>query len=193
MILKDFLPITVVCAVLIFLLKEILDVFKKKTERQRKISAYKLLILEELRKNAWSVKHLKGVMSELSDPDLKSVKISKLSSGGLKIAIHTEGSWGSSPLWPIHTSVFEKIFIGLAETDAEIFSAVSQAYEDLAEVKHVRDSLIEFSESPDHPGGWESFAEYGEDVIKDCEAAMNKLCTQITGKPLEGFKLRSYI
>lgn len=193
MILKDFLPITVVCAVLIFVLKETLDVFKKKTERQRKISAYKHLILEELRKNAWSVKHLKGVMSELADPELKSVEISKLSSGGLKIAIRSEGSWGSSPLWPIHTSVFEKIFIGLAETDAEIFSAVSQAYEELAEVKHVRDSLIEFSENPDHPGGWEIFAEYGKDVIKDCEAAMTKLCTQITGKPLEGFKLRSYI
>lgn len=193
MILKDYLPITVVGAVVIFVLKEVLDIFKKKTERQRKISAYKTLIIEELRKNLWSVKHLDGVLAQLADPDMTGVKLSKLGSGSLKISIRSDRSTGSSPLWPIHASVFEKVFIGLAETDAALFSSVSGVYEELAEVKHVRDSLIEYVENTEPLGGWDSFSDYGRDVIKDCDTAMKKLCIELTGKPLEDFKLRSYI
>ena len=49
-VLSNALPLTVVAAILLFLVKEIVELFKKVREKSRKISAYKGLLAEELLK-----------------------------------------------------------------------------------------------------------------------------------------------
>lgn len=193
MFLQDYLPITVVCAIAIFLIKEVIEFFKKRAEKRRKIKAYQSLVMDEVKKNAWSVKHLKNILNDLSDPGFNSVKIKNLSSGSSRIFVDVDGRVTSSPIWPLHTSVFEKLYIGLAEADETTFTAVSEVYEELAEARHVKDSLVEHIVDPRHLGELQGFVEYAGEVLIRCESAMNKFSINTTGEDLKNHKLRSYI
>lgn len=46
----SILPVSVLAAVVLFIVKEVVEFFKRFSERKRKISAYKILLCEELEK-----------------------------------------------------------------------------------------------------------------------------------------------
>ncbi|MFP3924611.1 hypothetical protein [Pseudomonas sp. W5-36] len=193
MIFEKILPVTVIAALALFLIKEVIEFFKRRAERQRKITAYKLLLLEELRKNAWTVSSLKDMCSLISHPKLTEISYYKSSAGSEKIRFHISTLPETNTLWPVHTAVFEKLYVGLAEIDQDLFKDVSELYEKLAEVKHVRDHFINFSEDDEIKPFIKGLHSYGTDRLEECEIAMDSLCLRITGKPLSERKLRSYV
>lgn len=190
---ESILPATVIAAIGLFTLKEIIEYCKRRKERSRKVTAYKQLLLEELRKNAWTVSTLKEMCELIDNPGLTGISYHKTSAGSERIHFHIKKLSESSVLWPVHTSVFEKLYVGLAEIDADLFKATSELYEKLAEVKHVRDHFINFSEDDEIKPFIKGLHSYGIDRIKECEVAMDVLCRRLTGEALSGHKLRSYV
>ncbi len=184
---------TVVAAFTIFIAKETIEYFKRRNERSRKVTAYKQLILEELRKNAWTISSLKDMCKLIGDPGFTGISYYKSSAGSEKIRFHNKTLPESNPLWPVHTAVFEKLYVGLAETDKDLFTAVSAVYEKLAEAKHVRDHFINFSEDEEIKHFVTGLHSYGTKRLDECEHAMDALCRRITGGPLSEQKLRSYV
>lgn len=190
---ENILPVTVIAAISLFALKEIIEFYKRRAERRRKITAYKQLILEELRKNAKSISALKEMCGLIGHPDFTGISYYKSSAGSEKIRFHIKAYSEFNALWPVHTSVFEKLYVGLAETDKDLFEAVSAAYEKLAEAKDVRDHFINFSEDDEIKQFVKGLHSYGTTRLEECEVAMDALCRRITGGPLSKQKLRSYV
>ncbi len=189
----SIVPISVMAAVALFFVKETVEFFKRKRERERKISAYKTLISEELRKNAWTIGELREMCADVGRESFKSISYSKNSSGTEKITFtHQEGG-NYSVLWPVHTSVFDKVVVDLAAIDEDLFKSAKATYEYLAEVRHIRQQFINFSEDESIKHFVKGLSDYGQKILDNSEAALRKLFKECTGTELSEHKLRSYI
>lgn len=192
-VLSNALPLTVVAAILLFLVKEIVELFKKVREKSRKISAYKGLLAEELLKNAWSLKALKRLCSELQNPELKEIEYKKSASGTERVIVRTTEGEQVVFFWKIHSAAFEKIMTDLAVSNSKLFESAAEVYSLLAEVKHVRESIIDFSEFEMPRHMVKGLGDYGNDRLSEADAAVRAAYKAYTGNELVGHKLRSYL
>ncbi|EPF66260.1 Prophage PssSM-02, Orf12 [Pseudomonas syringae pv. syringae SM] len=188
---EPYLPVTVLCAIGLFVTKEIVEHLKKRSEKTRKVEAYKTLIAEECMKNAWVLKSLRSHIRFLEDPQLQSVRVESTSYGDILVHVYDKDSRGGSPIVDAHTAVFEKTVVDLAVIDSVLFSRAKDAYEALAEVTNCLSQLREFAGKNDllHLSG---LAEYSKEVVDTAENDLKSLFKFCTGKELS-HKVRSFI
>lgn len=190
---EKVLPITVVVAIILFIVREVVEFIKKSRDKSRKISAYKALIAEELLKNAWSVKALKQLCTELQDPTLIGIDYIKSASGTERVTIRTVEGKHRVFFWKIHTAAFEKIMTDLAVSNSKLFKSAAHVYSLLAEAKHVRESVIDFSEFDMPKHMIQGLGVYGDGRLEEAAAAVRTAYKIYTGKELASHKLRSYL
>jgi len=65
--LGNWLPATVVVAIVLFLIKELLKLGRKRAERARKRSATKVLLAEELEKHHWALVSMFRILDSLQE------------------------------------------------------------------------------------------------------------------------------
>lgn len=193
LVLSNAFPITVVAAIILFVVKEIVEFIKKTREKTRKISAYKALIAEELLKNAWSLKALRRLCFELQEPTLKEIEYKKSASGTERVIVRTEEGARETYFWKIHTAAFEKIMTDLAVSNSKLFGSAAEVYSLLAEAKHVRESIIDFAEFEMPRHMIKGLGDYGNNTLEEASAAVKSTYKSYTGKELVGHKLRSYL
>ncbi|MEE4694767.1 hypothetical protein [Pseudomonas alliivorans] len=188
---EPYLPVTVLCAIGLFVTKEVVEHLKKRAEKKRKVEAYKTLIAEECMKNAWALKSLRSQIRAFEDPNIRSVRVESTSYGDILVTVYDHESWGGSPIVDVHSAIFEKTVVDLAVIDAVLFSHAKDAYESLAEVTNCLSQLREFAGKNDllHLDG---LASYAKDVVNDADSALKSLFKFCTGKALS-HKIRSFI
>ncbi|MBX9266813.1 hypothetical protein [Chromobacterium violaceum] len=195
---SNALPITVLVAIAIFLLKETLEFVKKNRTESRKIKAYKYILSEELEKNNYIISTLKRSLKDIeSDFDEYQISLSKTNEGISLISFTRKQDGGKStgPLPETHSSVFNKIFVEIAALDEELFNLAAEAYAGIAEVGHVRRSLIDYVVHKDeHPEDiLVPFSSYGIEVLDDSHEKICALYRKCTGNELKIHKIRSYV
>jgi hypothetical protein len=92
-----------------------------------------------------------------------------------------------------HDEQYKKLLPSLAELDKELFALINSAYSELADLSHYRDLLIEFVAGDESPPGVEatkSFLADFADERDDYFADLNEAYVALTGKKLEGWRLR---
>ncbi|WP_164352753.1 hypothetical protein [Pseudomonas viridiflava] len=190
---ENLLPVTVVSAIALFFLKEIVEFFKKKSERERKINAYKVLVSEELLKNAWTIKQLRDFSREIQDDVFEKMTFSKNARGEFRILIYREYCEPRSVALPVvHTAIFDKAVVDIAALDSRLFQMSRDFYEHLAEVKHIRDSILNFAEDESMAKFIKGLPSYANSKLDDAEASSKALFKWCTGKEMERPKLRSF-
>ncbi|WP_404938952.1 hypothetical protein P7C00_11205 [Pseudomonas sp. JDS08PS003] len=190
---ESFLPLTVISAVGLFFLKEVMEFFKKRSEKLRKIRAYKILIAEELQKNAWTIKQLKSLMRDIEDDSFEALTFSKNSVGEYRVYIRREDGGGGSTVLPVvHTSIFDKAVVEIAAIDSSLFEVAKVAYEHFAEVRHIRDSVITISEDEDRAEFLKSLPFYASEKLDAAEEASKLLFKACAGTEMPKHKLRSF-
>ncbi|UVM01981.1 hypothetical protein LOY41_12035 [Pseudomonas atacamensis] len=189
----SILPVSVLAAVVLFIVKEVVEFFKRSSERKRKISAYKILLCEELQKNLWTLNYLTSICHAINDEHFTGISYRRTSSGSEQIVVHVgrEGEYG--PLWNVYTSIFDKAVVDLAVIDKKLFEKSKVTYECLAEAGHIRNSIIRISEDKLLEEYVESFPEYALNVLKEAVTALDVLYIECAGKKLDRPKLRSYV
>lgn len=86
-----------------------------------------------------------------------------------------------------------KFLLEIATLDKKFFAALEPAYDSLAELEHVRQSLIGIHDSEQESGIdglFRSFAVYALDELRDTEAALQSLYIFCTGNILKKHRLR---
>lgn len=191
--LENYLPITVISAVGLFALKEVGELFKRRAEKSRKVSAYKILIAEELQKNAWTIKHLKSLMHDIGDEPFKSLTFAKDVVGEYRIFVkRVDGDGGSTVLPVVHTAIFDKGVVEIASLDSSLFNVAKNAYEDLAEVRHIRNSVLTLAEDTVRAEFITGLPGYAMSKLDAAEASVNALFKACTGVDISKHKLRSF-
>jgi hypothetical protein len=200
---NELLPITVISAIVLFLIKETVEFVKKKAAEKRKKIAFKALLADEIEKNNWAIKILRKTMTSIQeDCQTHDIFTYTTLSGQQRITFIEKGKEkdksGSS--WPIpdtHNIVFSKLISEIAVTDKKFFELCSLAYSSVAELKRIRDQLFEVAnkESPDYShdiGFLPPFADCSLKDIDDAYKNISKLYKECTGKYLESYKIRSF-
>ncbi|WP_397448702.1 hypothetical protein [Pseudomonas sp. NA-150] len=186
-------PLTATIAICIFIAKELIEFGKRRNEKLRKIAAYKVLVAEELLKNAWSIRSMREVLAALQDR-FDKVLLEKTFSGSSYIVVERMNGKQSAPLWPFHFSIFDRAVIDLAVLDKDFFESVKATYLALATVKHARTVLMDMC-NDDHSlsDHLHSFVDYAVSQMDVAEARIKVTYKDCTGMELDRQKLVSFM
>ncbi len=193
------LPITVVVAILLFIAKEVVEVVRRHSSDSRKLQAMKLLLARECERNLWAIKSLRGILINVPEPNEKSpqsfVTIEPRINGKsiAKITSHDGGSSGSRQVPDVHKELMAKYLFDVATLDSKLFAVFEPAFDSLAELEHIRESLVHIHETEkeaDNPDLFRGFAVYALSEIDRVEQRLGLLYQHCTGKNLEMHRLR---
>jgi hypothetical protein len=148
---KNLIPITAVIALLLFITRECLDIFKKRSERIRELNAYKALISEEIRQNYFALKLLNKVLKV-------TVKVNNDNVEEYKCDVNTDrygneyvfidlgkgpGNRSSSiRLKNFSSEVFDSHISDLAKLDQDLYESLKKTYEEISQWKIIRNDLV---------------------------------------------------
>ena len=197
---QTYLPVTVVAAIVIFIIKELLEVRRRKKERKRKLNAIKLLLAEELEKNHWAHHSFFSALSRLQEsngtfPDAKfRLYVSRNGNEHLRMKRDPDEDFESGQWIPkFHDEQYKKLLPTLAELDETLYQKINVAYGELAELTHYRDTLIGFLAGEDPGPGLDStkyFLAGMTDEKADYFNKLNSAYKAISGKDLKEWRLR---
>jgi len=192
---SGLIPPTVIAAATIFILKEALEFVRKIRTRRRKIMAYKKILAEELERNFWAWRSLRSAITRIQNDRAEGVeiihKIISVPSGGQRLETrYLDGTLLSGSSLPaVFRASFERVLLELAEEDEKLYSLASDAYDEIAEIGHVRSTLInELGSEEDFP--LDGFLEYALETLDSSIGPIKNFYQACTGKALERPKLR---
>lgn len=197
--LLPYLPATVVAAVLLFIAKEVIEAVRRYRADARKVQALKALLARECELNLWPIKSLRDIFKNVPKLDDENpeilVTIEQRPSGRAIARIRSyDGGSGSTRTVPdVHRDLMSKHIFEVAALDRKLFEVFEPAYDSLATLEHVRESLVHIHESEeeaDNPDLLRGLADYGLGELKKVEAALGALYLHCTGKNLETHRLR---
>jgi hypothetical protein len=192
----SFLPATVVAAIVLFLLKECVEGFRRYKSEGRTKAALRTLLAFECERNHATVKSLGSIVSTVQDWDAKdpySIKVSLQFFKDGEIVFHRsnhdDGSSGSCVLRPSYREFMSKQLLVVATLDAALYRALQPALDAVNEMEHVRQSLINHIEDPErtHLNG---FTHYALDELDDIYRKLSTLYSECTGKQLQSHRIR---
>jgi hypothetical protein len=193
--LSNLLPPAVIAATSIFVIKEALELSRKSRARKRKIRAYKKILAEELERNYWTWKSLRSsivrVSQDRADAEEFSHRIISVPSGAKRIeGYYADGTLSSGANLPeVSRSSFERVLLGIAEEDEALYLMASSAYDEVSEMSHIRESLINFI--GDQNGVFlDGFIEYAIETLDRAIEPIKSLYKLCTGNELERHKVR---
>jgi len=195
----SIIPITALVAIVIFVAKEVIESFRRYGADRRKVQALRTLLARECELNLWTIKLLRGIVLPFSTPDdpstPKALSVG-VTGGGVPYAkISSEDGTYVAQMGvpPVHRELMSKFLLDIATLDKLLFSFTEPAYDELAEVEHVRESLLNINDRPEQIPAREfvlGFSQYAVDVLQKAERRLGALYVHCTGKPLEQHRLR---
>lgn len=125
--LTPILPATVIAAVILFVVKEAIEKFRRWRADLRKGQAFRLLLARECELNYWAVKKLKEALLSIQEhlsTDLSfEYRIDRRASGEIFfLELYDDGTLHSSgPLSDASTDLMKQIMIDVAALDRSLF------------------------------------------------------------------------
>jgi hypothetical protein len=195
----QYLPITVTTAIVLFVVKQLLEIHRKRQERLRKMNAAKLLLSQELEKNHWSLVSFFRILDEMKKAETEapravfSLHVARNGAEHFRMKEEPDdesesGSWIAT----FHTAVYEKHLSTLAEYDQALYKVVNEAYGEIFELIHYRETLTSFlaGESIAPVGLTRHFLSNMAAEKDDYYKALNKSYLALTGNDLKEWRLR---
>jgi hypothetical protein len=196
--LSPLLPVTVIAAVVLFVIKESIEVSRRVAGNRRKIKAFKIILARECELNNWAYRCLKSELNHVQDVQTNDY--------GLTLAVehrsldqimlitrYADGSaHGYSPIWPVHAGVMKQLMLEVATINKALFDSIEKAYDSALEVEHVRQSLIRFLENDDEEDKlhFTAFPQYGLRELEKASDNLQALYRTCTDQELTKFRLR---
>lgn len=191
--LPALLPSTALAAIFLFLLKEFLEGIRRSRAKNRQIEAFKTLLARECELNRWAVCSLNDALKEMdgdSEENLATDYAIERSKSGKVFFRSDDGSaW---PLPEARSDLMSEIMFDVATLDKSLFALLQNAYDSVLELKHVRQSLMDFLETDNeneklHLAG---FPDYGLRELKDVQVSLEELYLECTGQKLDKGRVR---
>lgn len=193
--------IAILAAVGIFGVREFLEWSRRRSARKNRLDALKAIIARECELNNYTTAVLLREMKSMRDNfELEDEDPSKYEyrvvfrRDGSAILEHTlGGEWsGSGPIPKVHSAILSAKLMDVAELDFSLYALAEAALSALAELEHVRKSLISsvLKEDENMPDIIEAFPDYAIGEIEDSASALKDLYWACTGRPLTDRRLR---
>jgi len=141
--LSPLLPTTVIAAVVLFVVKEAIEKFRRWQADKRKGQAFRLLLARECELNHWAIKKLKEALVSIQDLISTNIpfkyRIDRRSSGEVFfVELYDDGTLHSaSPLPEARTDLMRQIMLDVAALDSSLFVCMEAAYDSTINLRHV--------------------------------------------------------
>lgn len=199
---SSILPVTTIIALIIFFTKETLEFLRRRVADQRRRRAIARFFARECELNLWTIRSLREILTEVSTEEnprpASSVSI-HASGNGRPYAevekVYEDGtrSNGHYPIPSVHRDMMAKYVFDTALLDKKLFESSETALDALAELDHIRESLLRALHPPEfmtHNDYLEAFSGYALDELLDVEKSLSELYLICTDKKLENHRLR---
>lgn len=198
----DLIPASVFAAVVLFLIKEALEILKKSSSRKREIAALKLLLARECELNFYVCNQIEYICtqfkpfedSELRCPYMFSIIDMPTKKMRYEISTIVNGEKIDGGIVPeVHTSSMTKYLYEIAKIDNNFYKVLLPAYDSSIELNHLRDTLIDEPVTKNIVGGDEfivGYSSYALDEIEDIKIKLSNLFKFCRGTELIKGRLR---
>jgi hypothetical protein len=196
------LPITALVAVLLFLFREILEGKRRKNSNKRKKRAISRLISHDIERDYWALKSTRNCLEEISvqvaNPNGRDGLSIRAGPTGEKYfeCKRANGSVSSAPIRKVYTGSLTSNLLLLADLDERLFEATLDAIDTINELDHVINSMVihlsdkERNAQSRSVGFMESFVEYAEEELNDCEKEFKTFYKTLMGNELVDHRVR---
>mgnify|MGYP006102263499 CR=1 FL=1 len=140
------LPITVIFAISLFIIKESLELVRKSRAKKRKLLAFKAVLKEELELNLWTWKKFKSSLNRIREAGQGGHYNYSISPAGTERfeVVDAEG-YGTGQMFPkVEIELHSKLLIDVAELDAKMYKKLIASYKGLSELHHLRNRIVDF-------------------------------------------------
>jgi hypothetical protein len=140
------IPITALIAIVIFIIKELIESYRARKNRNRTKNTVSMLLSYELECNFWSVKSLFGLFNKLKeyrhlDEITLSLKKGIESNYSVKIE-NKHGEWTGQAVPPFCHQRFDSLLVQISELGNETYEKLQDAYSCLNELEDYRAQVI---------------------------------------------------
>ena len=194
---ESAVPITALIAIILFIVREILDLIKSRRKSFRSRKALKMLLAYELELNYWSLKSLFNLMKKLAEYEsINDVEL--LINKGIetnytvKIEEKRTGEWTGQAVPPFYFDRFEKLLLPVGELGENTYEKIQEAYSCLNELNDYRILVLNLFGSNE----WLEFPEMTFDYLSGKSTEFEKYYKQLnmaykslTGKELTKHRL----
>lgn len=183
----------VYAAILLFLIKEALEAWRRRQGNIQKLRIFKKVLAYECERNHWFIMAVKDD-AERVRPQVNGYTVGAEGSGRYRLVLlRSDGTLERSRILPsVHRATFEKLAVEVGYIDERMGSLVSSALDAVLEMEHIRNSIIEFAtarEDYHHDGFYKSFWEYVRDRLVINHEILSRLYKECTGRELTEFRL----
>lgn len=187
------LPVTAVVAILLFVGKEALEFIRRVQGDRRKRRALKDLLARECELNLWVVTSLRRIFDRLrasAEPGARLKVAVSHRAGGRPYARFFSETGGLDTQVGIprpHRELMSRFLLDVATLDRDLFDHVEPAYEALARLEHLRETLVNADEEAALVGEDQdlgALARHALVQLSRAEAALGALYRHCTGQPL---------
>ena len=193
------IPVTVFAAIVLFLMKEILELVKKYRADRRKMKALRTIFARECELNHWTIKRVRDIVNTIRDETARNNKtrfytvFSK--SGDVFFCYARPGTdyHGGSSLAESHRDVMMKYALDVATLEGHLFLLLEKAIEAANELEYLRRSIIAFLDpdnTQDRKYFFDGFIEYALDELDGIYKDISALYVECTGCSLERHRVR---
>ncbi len=187
------LPVTVIFAIALFLIKEVMELVKKTQTKKRKLRALKSVLKEELELNLWTWKKFESLLTRIQDADEGSrYEYSISPSGTERFELVSTDGYGTGQAFPrVVIDLHSKLVIDVAETDSDMYEKLILSYKALSELQYLRNGIVDFiHESEMGASPVQGFTEYALEELSPIYDDMDAFYQYCTGKKLTEHLLR---
>ncbi len=188
---SEILPITAFIAIIIFVIKEVLETSRRSNGTKRSVSAIKELLKDELNENITAFHNLFACINEDQDDDIYPGALEELKT------MH-EGEFyynrsyqdgrliSGRPLPAFQFGKFTKFAPYLAENSRKFYKKLKSSYEGIYTCRHLRDSFINYVlfDAEKIEGEFSVFREYARSQRQDIIADLDTLSYLVVGKAI---------
>lgn len=191
---NGFFSTTVLVAISIFIVREVLEAMRRADVNGRRKLAIKTLLAAEIERNNYAVRTLREIISKVDEglASKEKIEIMRDPNGRSRIKIGIKLGFISWQVPHVHQEVLAKNIMDLALLDKFMFELALKTLDQLSELDHLRGSLIEQvtlrSEGQlEHLG---SFSSYANRVLDDTHEKLERLYSLCTGRTLAAVRVR---
>jgi hypothetical protein len=192
---SDVFPVTVIVAIAIFLLKEVIETIRRARADGRKRRALKTLLAAEIERNHFTIRRLSEVLKDVEAARAAGdvIEIRRDTNGRPMLRVQTSKRESVVPVPVVHTEAIGKHLLELASLDPGLFEQAVATSDALGELEHVRSSLVEFVSAK--AAGAEfvplaGFSQYGLREASRALDALKALYLLCAGAPLKEARVR---
>tara|TARA_B100001059_G_scaffold232434_1_gene270237 strand:+ start:5150 stop:5896 length:747 start_codon:yes stop_codon:yes gene_type:complete len=152
---ESLIPITVIVAVILFMVKEVLEYNRKEKANSRKLNAYRMLLAEELELNFGALKSIDGTCGELESnkDEWRGATYEAKFKESDNLYVHATYNGDlvlCNPVRKVRMKQYDNLLVSIAELDEDFYLKVKNGYKYVTELEHLYSSIIKGLQAKDN-------------------------------------------